>query len=151
MASFKSRTVITNGTPERVFATLSNPEALGALLTNIREKASTSGMELPADVAANLDKITLSDDSISINGGPTGALKLVRSAATPCSEITFTGENTPIPLGISFHISPEGEKSNIQAVMNADVPIFLKPMIAKPMQQAVDMFATLLEKIPSWE
>lgn len=151
MAEFKSNTVSLTGSADVVYAKLSNPEALGALLKSMREQGEQKGMSMPDDVARNLEKITLSGDSISIQGGPTGALTLVRDKTECPTLVSYAGQNTPVPISIAFSITPAGATSTLQVSIEAQVPIILKGMIAKPMQQAVDMFATLMQNIPVWE
>lgn len=151
MIEFKSKPVHVNGSPEIVFARLSNPESLGRLFASMREKAEQSGMEMPAEMAQNLDKISLSGNSITIKAGPTGALTLIRSRMEEPAKVTYEGENTPVPIAISFIIEPADALASLQISLEAEIPAIAKMMVAKPMQQAVDMMATLMEKIPTWE
>jgi hypothetical protein len=151
MADFKSVRVALHGTAQDVFDKLSSPEKLRDMLNQRYSQVSEmTGNNLPDNVREALKNIELSADDITIKGGPTGEIKLRKGDNKPFSLVKYDGVNTPVPIGIEFHIYDEGTTASAQVIITANIPIFMKPMIAGPMDKAVKMFASLLEKIPAW-
>ncbi|MCQ2286058.1 MAG: hypothetical protein MJZ76_04195 [Bacteroidales bacterium] len=62
------------------------------------------------------------------------------------SEVLYQATNDKqIPLNIAFHIDDEQGQNTIGVEINVELPVFLAPMVKKPLQNAVDMIA---EKLP---
>jgi hypothetical protein len=61
----------------------------------------------------------------------------------PCSKVKFQVSNDKnIPMGLEITIENQGNGRKIELSMMADVPIFLQPMVKKPMQNLLDVMAT---------
>jgi hypothetical protein len=151
MADFKSDRVALHGTAQDVFDKLSSPEKLRDILNQRYTQVSEmTGNSLPDNVREALKNIELTQDGIIIKGGPTGDVQLRKGDNKPYSLVKYDGVNTPVPIGIEFRLNDEGATASAQVVITANIPVFMKPMIAGPMDKAVKMFASLLEKIPSW-
>lgn len=153
MTVFKSERVALNGGAEDVYYKLTHPEALG----NLIEKASqmTEAQKKAGNVPDNIDdilkSITISEDSIQITGGPTGGITLRRSKCVEPTSIEYAGEQTPIHLKVVFDIVPGNESCTAEVSVHADIPVFVRPMIAGPMQKMVNTFAKLLQGVANWK
>jgi hypothetical protein len=151
MADFKSDRVTLKGSAQQVFDNLCAPEKLRDLLTEkLNTYSSMSGQELPDNVKEALKSLEINSDGITIKGGPTGEVRLRKGDSKPYSLVKYDGVNTPVPLGIEFRLEDEGAQASAQVVITAEVPVFIRPMIAGPMDKAAKMFASMLEKIPTW-
>lgn len=147
MATFTSNEVTLRGSREDVFARLSNPALLRNFLNEVPRDA------VPADKLSMLDSIELTDDTISIAGGPAGMLTMKVADREAPSRIVYEGVGTPVRLSLEFSLAPaplEGTCSATVAI-TADIPAMLKPMVAGPLQKGADQFAQMLATIPSWK
>ena len=143
MASYKSAEQPLNASASAVFSKLSNLEGLRSLIANIPAD------KVPEDKRQMLDSITITPDTISFPAGPVGAITLRLSEKIDPTLITLTGEGTPVPVGLSLHITPVDESScKGQVEMNLEIPAMLKPMIGGQIQKAVDQFGDVLKAIP---
>ena len=95
MATFNSEEVSLNAPAEAVFAKLSNLENLRSLLDKVPAD------QIPADKMEMFNSITITPDSITVPGGPVGALTFkVKEKINP-SLIKLEGEGAPVPLSLA--------------------------------------------------
>ena len=88
-------------------------------------------------------------DTISINVPPVGELKLrvVEREEPKC--VKFETAQSPLPFNVWVQMLPvEEQTSKIRVTIDADIPIFLKGMVSKPLQEAVEKIADALALIP---
>lgn len=63
--------------------------------------------------------------------------------------IKFEGDKTPIPLNLWIQILPvTEEEAKIKVTIGADVNMFMKAMVSKPLQEGAEKLADMLTKIP---
>lgn len=143
MATFNSEEVSLNAPAEAVFAKLSNLENLRSLLDKVPAD------QIPADKMEMFNSITITPDSITVPGGPVGALTFkVKEKINP-SLIKLEGEGAPVPLSLAMHISPLGaDASSAKVVIDIAIPAMLKPMVSGPIQKMADQFSQILRAIP---
>lgn len=145
MADYTSNSVRLHGSAEEVFSRLSRPSALKDFLGNVPLD------QIPEDKRAVLDNITLTEDSVVINGGPTGSMTLKADENHSPDYIRYEGVGLPVRLGLVFRLTPEsGESCSATVTVEADIPAMLRPMIGGTLQKAADQFAQMLATIPSW-
>lgn len=143
MATYKSPEVRLKASAEAVFNKLSNLENLHSLL----EKVPAD--KIPEDKRAMFESIQITPDSITLPGGPVGAVTLRLAEKTSPSLISLKGEGTPVPLALSMHIAPDGDSaSKAQVAIDIDIPAMLKPMIGGHLQKMADQFGSVLQAIP---
>lgn len=143
MAEFKSEEVRMKASAEKVFEKLSNPMNLKSLLDKVPSEA------IPEDKRAAFDQIELTEDSITIPGGPVGAVTLRRGSCVEPTLVKFVGEGTPVELSLALRIVPESEESCMaQTVIDIAIPAMLRPMVAGPLQKMADQFTSVLRAIP---
>lgn len=143
MTEFTSDEVILASSSETVFNKLSNLENLRSFLNNVPQD------KIPQDKLEQFHNLVITADSITIPGGPTGAITLAVKDKIPHSLIRLEGVDLPIKLSLEMRLSDGGiDSSKAVVAINADIPMMLKPMIKGPLQKIVDQFAQVLTAIP---
>ncbi|GAB6011107.1 SRPBCC family protein [Viscerimonas tarda] len=109
----------------------------------------------------NLDKIkdkipqdqikdfSYDQDSCSVSVDPVGSIKFNIVSREPHSTIKFEAEQVPFALNLWIQLKhvTAGE-TKMKLTVKADLNVFLKPMVSKPLQQAVDRIADIIASIP---
>ena len=96
-----------------------------------------------------LDDLTFDRDSISMSVPPVGtvAMRIVEREEPKC--IKFESVSSPMPFNFWIQILPTGETSSkMRLTIKADIPIFLKGMVTKPLQEGIEKIADALAMIP---
>ena len=89
------------------------------------------------------------EDSCSLSVSPIGKIKFNIVDRQPNSTIKFEAEQVPFPLNLWIQLKASDEKeTKMKLTVKADINPFLKPMVSKPLQQAVDKIAELMVTIP---
>ncbi len=143
METFKSEEVTLGVPAEVAFAKFDNLQGLGEMI-----KGAPEG-QIPADKKEMLDKIKVTEDTITMPGGPVGEVKLrkVRSEAPVLIELV--GEGTPVPMSLKMHLTPmPGETCVASIEIGIEVPKMLAPMIKGPLRKMTDDFAKMLRQVP---
>lgn len=143
MANYKSESVTLKASAETVYNKLSNLDALDSMLKNAPVDM------IPEDKRSVLEQIRVQGDTIMFPAGPMGAITLKRTKSVEPSLIGFEGQGTPVPMGLSLHISPVNEYS-CEAYVEFDlqIPAMLKPMINGPLKKMTGEFGNILRSIP---
>lgn len=90
-----------------------------------------------------LKEMTFDADSLSVST-PVGALRLVIVERDAPKCIKLAGEGSPIPVYVWIQLLPEGEQATkMRVTVGAEVNMFMKGMVSKPLQQAAEGIATL--------
>ncbi|MDE6007930.1 MAG: hypothetical protein K2G90_01845 [Muribaculaceae bacterium] len=143
MAEYKSPLETLQASAEAVFAKLSNLENLKTLLDKVPAD------KIPDDKKAMFDSISITPDSITVPGGPVGALTFRLTKKVEPTLIALSGEGSPVPLSLAMHINPLTDSScTAQVVIDIEIPAMLKPMISGPIQKMADQFGEVLRAIP---
>ena len=125
---------------ERVYNKLSDLNNLNSLHGHLDEiKEKTGG---------KLEEMTFDRDSLTVKVQNIGlTLRIIEREPLKC--IKFEGENTPVPLNLWIQILPLGEDtSKMKVTIRAEVNMFMKTMISKPLQEGVEKLADMLSAIP---
>lgn len=147
MASdIKGKEVELQASAQAVFDRFSQPGNLHEFLDNIPED------KVPADKLEQLRAIRVTDDSITLPGGPAGSVKLVKDYCEAPEYISYRAADVPVDIKLILEIKPVTEQTcRVNASIKLEVPMMMKPMLSmvKPqLQQLVDGLADMLEKIP---
>ncbi len=138
MTSFESKITRIPASVEKVFAKLSDLNNLEAVRNMI-----------PADKAAQIKDMRFDADSCTINVDPVGEMTFRIIDREPPKTIKFTAEKSPLPLFLWIQLLPVDEQTTkTRITVKAEINAFLKPMVSKPLQQAVDRMADVLAVIP---
>lgn len=144
MASFKSEPAVISAPAEKVYKKLSNLDNLASFLANVPSDRipDTKQREM-------LQQIKIDHDSISVPGGPVGAVRMVVTERIPDTLVKLEGEGTPVAMSMLLHIDSKGtDTSEVWIEFDIQIPAMLAPMVKGPLQKMVDQFSTLVKLIP---
>lgn len=139
----KSSTALVQAPVESIYARFSNPENLKAIID-----AAPEG-RIPADKLEQIKQIQVTPDSITVPGGPTGAVTLKLVDCREPSLIRLKAMDVPIDLVLELHLKPvTAESAETQVQIVADIPMMLRPMLKGPLQQVADKVNEMVASIP---
>lgn len=88
-------------------------------------------------------------DSVSFKVDPIGNVKFVVVEREPNKLVKFKSEALPFDLFLWIQLVGKGEKdTKMRLTVKADLNMFLKPMLSKPMKEAVDKISEALSMLP---
>ena len=129
MAQYESNVKHVPYSQERVYDKLSDLNNLAA----IRERMD--------DMTFDRDSLTLTVQGMNVT------LRIIERE--PCKCIKFEGDKSPIPLNLWIQILPVNEnEAKMKVTIRAEVNMFMKAMVAKPLQEGVEKLADMLSMIP---
>ena len=126
---------------ERVYGKLSDPTRLNNL--HDRWKAMKDKLQ------NQVETLSLDRDSITVRiQGFDLTLRIVERDPNKC--IKFEGVNTPVPLKMWIQILPHetDEQAKMKLTIRAEVNVFMKSVMKKPLQEGVEKLANLLAVMP---
>lgn len=100
---------------------------------------------LPED---KIKDFAFDSDSLSISVAPVGSIKLriVDREAPKC--IKFETEQSPIPFNFWIQVLPVTETSSkMKLTIKAELNMFIKGMVKKPLQEGIEKIADALQMI----
>lgn len=125
---------------ERVYNKLSdlnNLEGVRERLDMVKDKLDGK-LE---DMSFDRDSITLRVQGISLT------LRIIEREPLKC--IKFEGDKSPIPLNLWIQILPvTQEEAKMKVTIRAEVNMFMKAMVSKPLQEGVEKLADMLAMLP---
>ena len=125
---------------ERVYNKLSdlnNLEGVRERLDMVKDKLDGK-LE---DMSFDRDSITLKVQGISLT------LRIMEREPLKC--IKFEGDKSPIPLNLWIQILPvTQEEAKMKVTIRAEVNMFMKAMVSKPLQEGVEKLADMLAMLP---
>ena len=140
MAQFESTVKHVPYSQERVYNKLSdlnNLESVRERLDMLKEKLDGK-LE---DMAFDRDSLTLKVQGITLT------LRIIEREPMKC--IKFEGDKSPIPLNLWIQILPVTDnEAKMKVTIRAEVNMFMKAMVSKPLQEEVEKLADMLAMIP---
>ena len=140
MAQFESGVKYVPYSQERVYNKLSdlnNLEGVRERLDMVKDKLDGK-LE---DMSFDRDSITLKVQGISLT------LRIIEREPLKC--IKFEGDKSPIPLNLWIQILPvTQEEAKMKVTIRAEVNMFMKAMVSKPLQEGVEKLADMLAMLP---
>lgn len=134
MTKFESPVKVISASQEAVYEKLSN-------LSNLEEVKN----RLPQDKVKNL---SFDAESLSIEAAPVGKITLHIVEKEPCKCIKFETTVSPLPFNLWIQIAPVTEaECKIKLTVGMELNPFLKTMVQKPLQEAIDKMAEMLSII----
>ncbi len=92
---------------------------------------------------------TFDKDSCSITVDPVGAITFQIVDREPNKTIKFTTTNSPVPLHMWIQLKQVAENdTRLKLTVRADLNPFIKPMVSKPLQDALEKISTVLASLP---
>ena len=140
MVQFESTVKHVPYSQERVYNKLSdlnNLEGVRERLDMVKDKLEGK-LE---DMSFDRDSITLKVQGISLT------LRIIEREPLKC--IKFEGDKSPIPLNLWIQILPvTQEEAKMKVTIRAEVNMFMKAMVSKPLQEGVEKLADMLAMLP---
>ena len=125
---------------ERVYNKLSDLNNLNSVHDRLDEIKEKSGGKLE-DMSFDQDSITIKVQGIALS------LRIIERAPMKC--IKFEGAKTPVPLHLWIQILPVSDsEAKIKVTIRAEVNMFMKAMVSKPLQDGVEKLADMLAVLP---
>lgn len=125
---------------ERVYNKLSDLNNLNSVHDRLDEIKEKSGGKLE-DMSFDQDSITIKVQGIALS------LRIIEREPMKC--IKFEGDKTPVPLNLWIQILPVSDsEAKIKVTIRAEVNMFMKAMVSKPLQNGVEKLADMLAVLP---
>ena len=94
---------------------------------------------------AQVGEVRFSADSISIVTPQVGEIAFHVTDRVRPSKVVFGTKSSPVPLTMEVDIKPLSEASSeVQTVINVEIPAMLRPLIGPQLQKAADKFGELM-------
>lgn len=120
--------------------TLDNPEIQG----KAAEHLSPEKMD---EARQQLESMTFTEDCVTLST-PVGEITFRIVERDVPKLLKFAGEGSPMPLNLWIQLLPsEDGGSLLRVTVGAEVNMFMKTIVAKPLQQAADKLADILSVI----
>ena len=87
-------------------------------------------------------------DPVSLHIDPVGALtfKIINREEPKC--VKFEGVGTPLPIHLWIQVLPVSDTtSKMKLTVEADIPIYVRPMVEKPLKEGVEKIADVLSMV----
>ena len=105
--------------------------------------------KLPMD---KLSDFTFDTDSVSFNIPPIGSVKLVVVEREENKLVKLKSEAMPVDVFLWIQlVSVNPNETKLRLTIRADLNIFIKPMVEKPMQEGVNKISDVLAALPYTE
>lgn len=123
---------------------IADPAAADLLKSNLPPEIKPEQIDKFREYA---EKMELGADYIKI-ASPMGevTLRLVEQEAPKC--LKFAGEGAPLPLTMWIQLQPTAEGCKMKLTIGAEVNMFMKAMVNKPLQKAANGLADMLARLP---
>ena len=135
MADFVSEVKMIPQNDERIFAMLSD-------LSNLERIKD----RIPQDQIKDLE---FDGDSCSFSVSPVGKITFRIVNREPNKTVKFETINSPLPLFLWIQLKQVGEMdTRMRLTARAELNPIIKPMVSKPLQEAVDRISEALASLP---
>ena len=98
------------------------------------------------------DKIkdfTFDTDTCSFTVDPVGSIQFQIIEREPNKMIKFSTTNSPVPLLMWIQLKQVAENdTKLKMTVRADLNPFIKPMVSKPLQDAVEKISEIIAQLP---
>lgn len=133
MVQFESSVKCVPYSQERVFNKLSDLSNLESVRDKLADKVQ--GLEFDSDA------MSFTVQGISVT------LRIIEREPYKC--IKFESDKSPVPMNLWIQIlSVETEQAKLKVTIRAEVNMFMKAMVSKPLQDGVEKLAEMLSMIP---
>lgn len=140
MAQFESSVKFVPYSQERVYSKLEDLNNLSSLKERFEQVREKVGDKIQ-DVAFDRDSLTVTAQGLNVT------LRIIERE--PCKCIKFEGDKSPIPVNLWVQILPVAEEqAKLKVTIRAEVNMFMKAMVTKPLQEGVEKIADMLAMIP---
>ena len=139
MVQFESNVKHVPYSQERVYGKLEDLNNLALLKERLEQMREKLGDKIQ-DVTFDRDSLTLTVQGMNVT------LRIIERE--PCKCIKFEGEKSPIPMNLWIQILPVSEdQAKMKVTVRAEVNMFMKAMVSKPLQEGGEKLAEMLAMI----
>lgn len=104
---------------------------------------------IPENQLGKIKDMVCDKDSCTISVDPIGNIRFFIVERTPNSTIKFDADKLPFPFNLWVQLKQSGENdTKLKITVKADLNVFLKPMLSKPIQEGVNKMAEMLAALP---
>ena len=122
-----------------------NDERIYAMLSDLSNLERIKD-RIPQDKIKDFE---FDSDSCSFSVSPVGKITFQIVDREPCKTIKFQTTNSPVPLFLWIQLKQVQEMdTRMRLSVRAELNSFLKPMVSKPLQDALDKISTVLASLP---
>lgn len=122
-----------------------NDERIYAMLSDLSNLERIKD-RIPQDKIKDFE---FDSDSCSFSVSPVGNITFHIVDREPCKTIKFQTTNSPVPLFLWIQLKQVQEMdTRMRLTVRAELNSFLKPMVSKPLQDALDKISTVLASLP---
>lgn len=147
MTKFESSVKQIPHSQKSVYAMLSDLSNIQRLKDHLPEEA-TDNDEMNK-VKDKLKNLSFDQDSLSINVDPIGQVSMRIIERDEPKMIKLESEKSPFAFKFWIQVLPVTEASSkMKLTIDADIPFFVKSMVAKPLQEGIEKIADALAMIP---
>ncbi len=154
MSTFESTVKSIPYAQTKVYAKIADLSHLAALKEKLGnpEHADKLAHNIPQDKLEEVRKVLASmkcdTDSLTIET-PMGGMRLRVVEREEPKLVKLEGEGTPIPINLWIQLLPHGDEGALMKVtIKAELNVFIKPMVSKPLKEGVEKMADLLAGLP---
>ena len=147
MTTFESSIRQINYPQQNVYDKLSDLNNLQKLKERYEQMKDTMPEEARKQ-AEKIQDLQFDHDSLSVNVPPVGSIKLrvVNREEPKC--IKFETEQSPIPFNFWIQMLPvTSTTSKMKLTIKAELNMFIKQMVKKPLQEGIEKIADVLQMI----
>ena len=95
-----------------------------------------------------VNDLTFDEDTVGVNVAPVGELKLRICEREEPKCVKFETVQSPVPFNVWIQVLPVDETSSkMKVTVKADLNPFIKSMVEKPLQEAVEKIADALAQV----
>ena len=95
-----------------------------------------------------VNDLTFDEDTVGVNVAPVGELKLRICEREEPKCVKFETVQSPVPFNVWIQVLPVDEASSkMKVTVKADLNPFIKSMVEKPLQEAVEKIADALAQV----
>ena len=135
MADFTSEVKTIQHNDDKIFAMLSDMSNLERVKDRI-----------PQD---KIKDFTFDTDSCSFTVEPVGSIRFEITEREPNKTIKFSTTNSPIPVMMWIQLKQVSENdTKMKMTVRAELNPFIKPMVSKPLQDAIDKISEIVAHLP---
>lgn len=136
MAEYKSKPVTVGRPAEYISEKFADLSAFGSSLDS-----------LPESERAKIGDVKFDKDSITLDTKQVGKISFKVTERSP-KRVVMNAVGSPVPLNLCVNLTPLGDDATeIETVIDVEIPAMLRPLIGGAMQKAVDQFGDLLAKL----
>lgn len=133
MAQFESSVKFVPYSQEQVYNKLSDLSNLESVRDKLADKVQ--------DLTFDSDMMSFTVQGLGIT------LRIIERE--PCKCIKFESEKSPLPLNLWIQILPvDVNQAKLKVTIRAEINMFMKAMVTKPLQEGVEKLAEMLSYIP---